>query len=1083
MKRRTIFICLSIIFTLCVTSYSSLAIHSDIDKQSSSSSTYIISPEMEKLSPLPYSGIIGRTNSTLNPYSGTMNVFVTLGLRNDPKLLSFLSNLSNPENPQYHHYITENQFIDYYSPGVQEYSNFTSYFSSFPGVNLITFPDRTSIEVSADSTVISKIFNISIVSAQSGDGSYYGTPDAPELPGYLSVDVTGISGFSNKPDAQLAPLSIESPYKPVNPINTESAPSGGKVITNITGSDLQTAYDEMPLLKESYPTNSVIATILWAGTNSTSNTTVAPFDPAEIYAYYNQTLPPNEPHSKIYGVPLNGAPPPGPSATNDTSGANIENSLDLEMIGSTAPGSSIYNVYGVGATNATINAALSFILSPTGKYKSALDNVSVISNSYGSPEYNSSAWYEGLQQAQARGITVLASSGDSGDNALSQDYQSNPNYPGDYAEFPSAMSYNDFGVTAVGGTTLTLYSNDTIQDQTVWYETEPLISRILGAFLGGSTGGISEVFPEPSWQRETEANSIINGSGRGVPDIAAVANNTIVTLTTGGSLTPTMYLVEGTSISSPATAGIIGEIDSILSSKNESPLGFLNPSIYLLAQSLFFSGSSANRPQAFYNVVTGHNAVYSARKGYSLVTGWGSINAYNFSTYVDRNYTLTFTESGLPKNSSWSIGLGPSIHGNTTGVNISFNLKPGFYPYTISTTVNYSASSMYGKAFLDYSNIDIPVIFLRFAELVFNVSPALSFLTVNQLQIGLNNGSGDLNVTHGGYFINATMNHYLPYSNYFYLLLNSTYYVNISLVEISNFGYLTGSAANNGTVVTANGMGIPVFGNNFNVSLPAGRYYFSSYKKGYSDYSSEITIKPNSTTNVVVNTSKIFNPELVTGYINAPNASVTFDAYSAFVNSTGYYQIWINAGNYSISVYSDGYMPISVNHIFHSGLEMNFTLNPLALNAVNYSENSINSTYFNMTVQSLILGHGYTEISYSSAQNGTLIIFLNLANITYASQSLLSSSTVLLNETYILNHSLAFTSSNTEILTVKNITGSGVIFWKLVPYATLPSKNISNPDSPVIGIERDVFLISMVIAGIFASMYTVMRKKKGKIKK
>ena len=1083
MRGKTVFMSLGIILILCATSYSSLDVHSGADLETSSGKTVLLSHEMEKLVPLDYSGIIGKSNRTSTSYGGTMNVMVTLGLRNEPQLLSFLSNLSNPENPQYHQYITAEEFTERYSPNVQEYQNFTSYFSSFPGVKLQTFPDRMSIVITADSSVISDIFNTSMVSVELRNNSYYGTVNIPELPAYLSKDVTGISGLSDRVAAQIAPLAIEGKYNPAGNGNIKSESPTGKLITNITGSELQTAYDETPLLNESYPTNAVIATILWAGENGTSKTTVAPFNPAEIYAYYNQTLPSSEPHSRVYGVPLNGAPAPGPSATNDTTGANVENSLDLEMIGSTAPGSSIYNVYGVSATNTTIDEALQFILSPSGQYKSALDNVSVISNSYGSPEYNSSAWYEDLQEAQARGITVLASSGDSGDNVLSQDYESNLVYPGDYVQFPSAMSYNDFGVTAVGGTTLTLYPNYTIQDQTVWYETEPLLSVLLGAFLGGSTGGISDIYPEPSWQRETEANSVINGSGRGVPDIAAIANNTIMTLTTGGSLTPAQYLVEGTSVSSPATAGMIGEIDSILAAKGESRLGFLNPSIYLLAQSFLSTGSSSGRPQAFYNVVSGHNAVYSAQKGYSLVTGWGSINAYNFSTYMDRNYSLTFIESGLPQNSSWSVSLGPSIQGNTTGKSISFNLTPGFYPYTIGTDVNYSAITVSGKTFLDYSNVNNTVIFLRFAELVFNVSPVSSFITVNDLHIHLKNGSGAFNITSGGYFINATMNQHLPYSNYMYLLLNSTYNINISLAGIHDYGYLTGSVLKNGTVVTANGMGIPVYENQFNVSLPVGSYYISSYIRGYSNLGSEITVKPNGTTFINVNTSRIFNPELVTGYLNTGNASVTFGPYTAFVNSTGYYQIWVNAGNYSISVFANGYMPVTASHVFHSSTEMNFTLLPLPTDAVNYSENSINSTYYNMTIQNLILGHGYAEVSFSAARNGTFIIYLNLANLSYATQGLLSSSTVLLNGKYVNNYSLAFTSSNTEILEVNNVSGSGVMFWKLVPYATLPSRNVSNPNSLTTELERDVLLVAMVLAAIFATIFSVTRRKRTKTRK
>ena len=82
------------------------------------------------------------------------------------------------------------------------------------------------------------------------------------------------------------------------------------------------------------------------------------------------------------GVPINGAVKPGLSATYDTTGANDENTLDLEMVGSTAPGASIYNVYGPNSTYLSIDSAFAFILNPNSTYK-ALDNVSVITNSWG----------------------------------------------------------------------------------------------------------------------------------------------------------------------------------------------------------------------------------------------------------------------------------------------------------------------------------------------------------------------------------------------------------------------------------------------------------------------------------------------------------------------------------------------------------------------------------------------------------------------------------------------------------------------------------------------------------------------------
>ena len=1030
---------------------------------------------------LPYSSIVTDTNNTSGNYHGDLTVMITLALSNEGKLLSFLSNLSNPVNPQYHHYITQSQFDERYSPSISEYGNFTNYFSGFKGLSVTEFTNRISLLVTGNSSAISSAFNTRIISYLSGNETLYGSALTPSLPEYLAADVTGVSGFSNRPSAQIAPLSIESQYVPQNNSSPKTDSSSGGLITNITGSELQTAYNEMPLLNESYPTNEVVATILWGGTNSTG-ANVAPFYPTEIYNYYNETLPTGEPHSKIYGVPLNGALPPGPSAVNDTSGSNVENSLDLEMIGSTAPGSSIYNVYGPSATNTSINSALEYILSPTGQYKSALDNVSVISNSYGSPEYNSSTWYEGLQEAQARGITVLASSGDSGDNTLSPDYQSNPNYPGDYVEFPSAMSYDNFGVTAVGGTTLTLYSNYTIESQVAWYQANIIKTIFLGAFLGGSTGGISHIFPETSWQKETEANSLLNGSGRGVPDISAVANNTVMSLSTGGILTPATYLVEGTSIASPVTAGMIALIDSILQSRNQSKLGFLNPSIYLLGQSLDFpgSGSSSGRLQAFYNVVQGHNAVYSARKGYSLVTGWGSINAYNFSTYMDRNYTLIFQEKGLPGNSNWSISIGGSLVENTTGSNFTLVLAPDFYEYTLSTPTNYSAQVMTGKVFLDYENVTVNIIFLRFAEVKYNISQHQSFFTLNGKVVKTGGGSGVINVTHGGYFFNITEKGYDPYSNYMYLHLNNTYFLNISLKKIHDYGYLAGSTLQNGTIVMVNGIGIPVYMGNFNVSLPKGNYYLSSFSGKYGSYTSEISIEPNRTTSVTINASRIFNPELVTGYVNSGNASVTFNQSPAFVNSTGYYQIWINAGTYLISVYSGGYIPQSREDTFHSGALINFTLVPVPGRAVNFSENSIDSTAFNMTVENLILGHGYIEIPYSSAVNGTAIILLNLANLSYVSGSSIFSSSVVLNGSAYDNYSIYLTHNNSAVLLVENLSGNGVLFWKLVPYAILPTGNVSRHVTLLVSIEKNVLLIGMVVAAIGATAYSILRRKNRK---
>ncbi len=603
------------------------------------SENYNATFSIEKTLFVPVKSAFGSVNPNATlPYSGYLNVLVTFSLVNQSKLTQFLANLSNPKSPQYHKYITRAQFASEFSISQQSYLKAESYFKNFPGLNVNVYADRVSIEISGPASEIGKAFNTTICTTSLNDKIYYAR-SSPELPSYLATIVSQVTGLTNYKLPMSTNLFVSSAS--ITPSSKNFVDGGYPLPINdngvqyIYGSDLQVAYDEQSLLNITYPTNEVIATILWSGYNS-SGAPVGPFYPADIYSYFNATLPPYEPHSRVYGVPLNGAPKPGILASYDVSGATFENTLDLEMVGSMASGSSIYNVYGPNATGENLDAALAFILNPNSTY-SALNNVSVISNSWGSTEYNDTAWYEYLQEAQARGISVLASSGDAGDNAASSKYS------GSILEFPSAMSYNTFGVTAVGGTTLTLTNNLHILNQTAWYisanDTE-------NGGPAGSEGGISTIFPEPDYQLNSEANNILNGEGRGVPDISAIANNTFIFKTVNG--TSNFYQMGGTSVASPVEAGIVAEMDAVLNYYNQSNLGFLNPLIYNLANRQItpplvtstigfnptgtYNSSLPTLP--FYNVIYGRNHLYNATFGYNLVTGWGSIDAYNFTMYV-----------------------------------------------------------------------------------------------------------------------------------------------------------------------------------------------------------------------------------------------------------------------------------------------------------------------------------------------------------------------------------------------------------------------------------------------------------------
>ncbi len=632
--------------------------------------------------------VSGLSPTGLENPSQTLNVIVSFSFRNDFQLQNFLSQVQNPSSPLYHHYLTQAQFINEFSPTPQEYYDYMAYFASH-GLSVSGYTDRVSIALTGKVAQFENVFHTTISEFHSSDHEFY----APSSSISMSVNfgsISGIVGLNDQFKATISPMF-----------------EGSGSSQTLYGADFQSAYQLNQLYaKYGYPTNETIATILWSGNNSAGQD-VAPFVPSDISYYYQNNIPSNEPQPVAYGYPILGAPAPGPSAANDTTEADYESTLDLEMAGSAAPGAHIVEVYGPSPTQSDLDQAFASVLNPS--YNSSVDNalshVVAISNSWGGTDTNDSTWMQYEEEAAARGITVLASSGDDGDTSSPA------------PSFPATMAYNDFGTLAVGGTQTTLSGSSSsngsgttrIQTQSVWYNTPNSGD--------GSQGGVSSIFAEPSWQvSSSDANSVITGasgttgvsSGRGTPDIAADGANMEIYITYGGS--SSYQELWGTSIASPLTAGVVAVMDHSLG----SPEGFLNPLIYKFGQEQY-SGTFA-RPAALYFVSNGSNGAFSAENGYSLAVGWGSINAYNFVnaqlnlTVTPASYLVSFTESGLPSGTSWSV----TFNGNTqssAGTVMNFSAQNGTYSYSVSPVSGYSASPSSGSVVLNGAPQSVSVTF------------------------------------------------------------------------------------------------------------------------------------------------------------------------------------------------------------------------------------------------------------------------------------------------------------------------------------------------------------------------------------
>lgn len=613
-----------------------------------------------------------------------VTIIITLKYRNQELLNKYLNDLQNPSSPLYHKYLSQSEFIKLFSVNSNEYYSIANYFIQ-NGLNVVTYNDRVSISVTGSYYQFSELFNtkFGLISVRN---SYIAPVSQVHYSGPYINDISNIVGLNNEFRAKIAPMFINS--------------NGSQLLY---GSDLQVAYQLKQLYSKGYPINSTIVTILWAGNDSSGNL-YAPFVPSDISTYFNDTLPNGEPKPNIYGYPIGGAPNPGPSAANDPSQANFESTLDLEMAGSTAPGANIVEVYGPSATETYLDEAFAAALN-NGSSFSPLKNVVAISNSWGGSDTNDSTWMQYEEEAAARGITVLASSGDDGNT--------NSAAP----SFPATMAYNNFGTLAVGGAEMTLSGNPTengtgttgILSQAVWYNSPQSGD--------GSQGGVSSVFPEPSWQLSSSmannaitSNSSVTGvsSGRGVPDIAADgANMSIYITTSSGSGFQTLW---GTSVASPLMAGMIATIDNYMGSEE----GFINPLIYKLGQAQV-NGSYRSAPP-FYFIYNGSNGEFSSANGYNLVEGWGTINAYNFVNAQSgvvinkKNYIVTFSESGLPTGTSWSISLNGTSQSSTTS-SISFQEPNGTYSFTVGSIAGYSASPPLGSLTVTGSSVNETIIF------------------------------------------------------------------------------------------------------------------------------------------------------------------------------------------------------------------------------------------------------------------------------------------------------------------------------------------------------------------------------------
>jgi len=153
-------------------------------------------------------------------------------------------------------------------------------------------------------------------------------------------------------------------------------------------------------------------------------------------------------------------------------------------------------------------------------------------------------------------------------------------------------------VLCCGGTKLDA-NGSTIVSEVVWNET--------ANNEGATGGGVSNLFPLPSWQANANVPApSVNAGGRGVPDVSGDADPA-----TGYSIRVDgqSMVIGGTSAVAPLWAGLVAVANQQLGTQ----VGFIQPAIY-----------AAKAAAAFNDITQGNNGAFSAGPGWDAASGLGS---------------------------------------------------------------------------------------------------------------------------------------------------------------------------------------------------------------------------------------------------------------------------------------------------------------------------------------------------------------------------------------------------------------------------------------------------------------------------
>ncbi len=580
-----------------------------------------------------------------------ISVTVALQLSNARQLEPLLESIYTQGSPQYHQFLTPQQFQERFAPSAATVASVTQQLQA-AGLT-VTRSASAQLRASGSPAAIERAFGVQLhtyavaATATSAGYEYHAPLGAPQLSAALAASVRGVFGLDSRP--RFFPHAHRSTLRPQNRAGGQTNtpdPPGSWTVT-----DFADWYDVNPVYRSGIDGRGRTIGII----------SLAAFTPSDALGYWS-SLGLNFNPNRINIVNVDG----GPGPVCDECGS-FETTLDVEQSGGIAPGANLRVYLAPNTDQAFIDVfaqaiddnVADTVSTSWGEWElfdslNPFGNGPVVNPVTGTLTSTLAALNDLLTQAALQGQSFFAAAGDNG--AYDEQDELPPNYTQVLSvDDPAAQPY----ITAGGGTTLPGvqtfseppgYTVDIATEQAWgWDYLIPLCEALgldpLGALCGiypvGTGGGISIYFARPFYQQgvtgmvNTEPNQKLydesqkppeliaalpaNFAGRNLPDLSVNSDpdtGYAVWYTSSSSGFSVQDYWGGTSFAAPQLNGVT----ALLGQGTHGRVGLLNVPLYqLLRQGSAYQG----RYPALRDIVAGDNWYFYAHTGYDQTTGAG----------------------------------------------------------------------------------------------------------------------------------------------------------------------------------------------------------------------------------------------------------------------------------------------------------------------------------------------------------------------------------------------------------------------------------------------------------------------------